>query len=179
MMKLYELEKRNAMTYSKRFYSTKLIALFFTLSLVVTACGDKEADTASTASTQTSIHLSDANLKAFQATLFQDYTEFRNKLINNFKKFKKLDDSHQFTLYRNNTWTPAYIKKKTYYKKILNENSAYIEGKPIEELFLRFENLHVIGVNLKRGFINDNEHLLKSTYNQIKADHAKVKQFKQ
>lgn len=124
------------------------------------------------------IVLNNGNIHSFQQTFLRDYVKNRNELLSQFKAFKKADDAYGFTQYRNYKWTPNYIEKKNYYQAVFKKNEAYISETPLKPLFLSFNNLLYIGVNLKNSLLDNNDALLKSTYAEIRADHAVISQFK-
>lgn len=124
------------------------------------------------------IILDNGNISAFKQQLLQDYVTTRNELLNQFKAFKKANDPYAFVQYRNFEWTPNYIEKKDYYQAVLKKNKAYIDKVSLKPLFLKFDNLLIIGVNLKNALLESDDELLKSTYAQIKADHTVISKFK-
>jgi len=123
------------------------------------------------------IDLNDANVKQFTQSLSKDYIKVQKDLLDSFYSHKKAGDSYGFTQYRNLKWTPAYIEKKDYYQAVLDKNRAYITTAGIKPLFLRFENLIYIGINLKNGLLNDDQALLKTTLAEASADKKIVESF--
>jgi len=146
------------------------------LSLSLFGCDT--ADNKEVSVTKEITTLTDKNIKTFTKTLLKDYVEARSELLAQFKTFKKANDKYGFAKYRNHTWTPKYIEKKEYYNAVLDENRAYIDKAGVKPLFLRFENLLYIGVNLKNSLLNDDDELLQTTYAEIKEDHATISKFK-
>ena len=160
------------MTISSASFLIRLV-LSLMFALTISACDKPEP-----APEMKIIVLNNGNIHSFQQSFLQDYVKNRNALLSQFKAFKKAKDSYGFTQYRNYKWTPVYIEKKNYYQAVFKKNEAYINKASLKPLFLKFNNLLYIGVNLKNALLDNNDELLKSTYAEIKADHAVISQFK-
>lgn len=145
------------------------ILLIVTASLFLTACGksDQETNTDKAGSIPT---LNDANIKQFTSDFSIDYIETQKSLLASFHSHQKANDSFGFTQFRNLVWTPAYIEKKNYYQATLDKNRSYIATTSIKPLFLRFENLIYIGINLKNGLLDEDQELITETLAEAKAD---------
>ncbi len=156
----------------------QLIQLFLLLIITATTTACNEPPPAEPVLKIETIVLNKSNINSFKRELLQDYVSNRNDLLNQFKAFKKEGNPHGFVQYRNYEWTPHYIEKKDYYQVVLKKNKAYIEKASIKPLFLKFDNLLIIGVNLKNALLDSDDELLKSTYAQIKADHTVISKFK-
>ncbi|MDB2705248.1 hypothetical protein N9Y67_01765 [Pseudomonadota bacterium] len=151
------------------------LLLLLLITLIMSACNEPTGEPAIKAE---AIILDNGNISSFKQALLQDYITARNDLLNHFKVFKKENNADGFTQYRNIEWTPNYIEKKHYYQVVLKNNKAYIDKVSLKPLFLKLDNLLIIGVNLKHALRDSDDELLKSTYAQIKADHAVIRKFK-
>ncbi len=143
-----------------------IILLALCLSFTLTSCSKEDA----TEKAKPAIVLNDTNIKQFTHTLAKDYANIQKTLLDAFYSHQKSGDAHGFTQFRNTTWTPAFIEKKAYYQAVLNTNRDYITKKSIKPLFLRFENLIYIGINLKKGLLNEDQDLIKLTLEEAAAD---------
>ena len=143
-----------------------IILLALCISFALTSCSKEDA----TEKTKPAIVLNDANIKQFTQTLAKDYTNTQKTLLDAFYSHQKENDALGFTKFRNYTWTPVFIEKKIYYQAVLNKNRDYITKKSIKPLFLRFENLIYIGINLKKGLLNEDQDLIKSTLAEAAVD---------
>jgi len=154
-----------------RFKPLLILSLSLCISFSLVSCdgSDKPAVEA-----KPIIELDDANLKQFKLALAKDYIKTQKSLLKSFYSHKKSGDTYGFTQYRNFTWTPAFIEKKDYYQATLDKNRAYIDKKSIKPLFLHFENLIYIGLNLKNGLLNDDQELLKTTIAEAAANKKQV-----
>jgi len=144
-----------------------IILLLLCISFTLTAC-DKGPDEAG--QSKPIIVLNDSNVKQFTQNLAKDYVKTQKALLDAFYSHQKAGDAHGFTQYRNFNWTPMFIEKKDYYQAVLDKNRSYISKKEIKSLFLRFENLIYIGINLKKGLLNENQGLVKETLAEAAED---------
>ncbi len=151
-------------------YSLKSIFLWLFLSIFISACGQK------TGSEKAEIpQLDDSNIHAFSFSLGKNYYSTSNKLLVAFKAHKQSGDSYAFTQFRNNTWTPAYIKEKKFYQAVYQKNKAYINSSNAKPLFLAYENLIYIGVDLKNSLLDKNFELEKKALVSLRQDKATIK----
>jgi len=123
------------------------------------------------------IELNDTNVKKFTQSLTIDYVNTQKALIDAFYSHKKSGDSFGFTQFRNHKWTPNFVEKKDSYQAVLDKNRDYISKVGIKPLFLRFENLIYIGINLKNGLLNNDQDLMKATLAEAAADKKIVESF--
>jgi len=144
-----------------------------TISLLLTACDKSGQDTEK--AVKPILALSDANAKQFKVAFYKDYVKTQKALLEAFHRHQKAGDSFGFTQFRNTVWTPAFIEKKNTYQAILDKNRTYIDTASIKPMFLRFENLIYIGINLKNGLLDDDQELLKTTLAEASADKRIVK----
>ncbi|MBL1321354.1 MAG: hypothetical protein COA63_009900 [Methylophaga sp.] len=151
-------------------YSLKAIFLWLCLSFFIVACGQKPS-----AEKAEMPQLNDSNIHAFSLSLSKDYYNTVDKLITAYKSHKQSDDSYGFTQFRNNTWTPAYIKEKKFYQSVYQQNKAYINASNTKPLFLAYENLIYIGVDLKNSLLNKNGDLEKEALASLKQDKTSIK----
>ena len=145
-----------------------IILLALCISFTLTSCGKSSED--ATEKVKPVIILNDANIKQFTQTLAKDYITTQKSLLDAFYSHQKSGNAYGFTQYRNSTWTPTFIEKKDYYQTVLNKNRDYITKKSIKPLFLRFENLIYVGVNLKIGLLDENQDLIKETLTEAAED---------
>jgi len=157
---------------STRFKHLLTPFLWLCISLALVSC-DKAPDGADKAA-EPIITLSNENVKEFSRTLAKDYVKRQKELLDSFYSHKKSGEAYGFTQYRNYTWTPEFIEKKKYYQAVLDNNRSFISEKSIKPLFLRFENLIYIGLNLKNGLLNGDEELMKSTLAEAAADRSTI-----
>ncbi len=153
-------------------YSLKSVILWLFLSFFIVACGQKSG------SEETEIEipqLNDSNIHAFSLSLGKGYYSTANKLIAAFKAHKQSGDAYKFTQFRNNTWTPAYIKEKKFYQAVYQKNKAYINASNTKPLFLAYENLIYIGVDLKNSLLDKNIELEKEALASLKQDKVTIK----
>jgi hypothetical protein len=151
-------------------YSLKPLFLSLCLSFFIVACNQKpETEKAEI------LQLNDSNIHAFSLSLGKDYYSIANKLITAFKKHKPSGDGYGFSQFRNNTWTPAYIKEKKFYQSVYQQNKAYINSSDTKPLFLAYENLIYIGVDLKNSLLDKNPELEKEALASLKQDKATIK----
>ncbi|MFW5425765.1 MAG: hypothetical protein ACKE8G_04425 [Methylophagaceae bacterium] len=152
------------------FYSLKSIFLWIGLSIILVACGQKPGPEKAEIP-----ELDDSNIHAFSLSLGKNYYSTANKLIAAFKAHKQSGDSYGFTQYRNGTWTPAYIKEKKFYQSVYQQNKAYINASNAKPLFLAYENLIYIGVDLKNSLLDENVELEKGALASLKQDKITIK----
>jgi len=149
---------------SRRF--SLLVCLCLSLSLISCDKGSEKP----TEEAKPIIELNDGNVQQFTQSLAKDYAQIQKALLDAFYSHKKSGDSYGFTKFRNHSWTPNFVEKKDYYQAVLNKNRDYISTAGIKPLFLRFENLIYIGINLKNGLLNNDQDLMKETLAEAAAD---------
>jgi len=142
------------------------------MSLFLAACDKSSQDTEKAKPIPT---LSDANIKQFKVNFYNDYAKTQKALLDKFYSHQKAGDSYGFTQFRNVVWTPKFIEKKDAYQAILDKNRKYIDTTSIKPMFLRYENLIYIGINLKNGLLDGDQELLKTTLAEAAADKKIIK----
>jgi len=148
----------------------KSLFLWLCISLAIMSCGDKDADK-KTAEPVAIPTLNEKNSDAFTLNFGHDYYTQLEALVKALNKYQQANDQFGFVHYRNNIWTPKYIKSKNFYQAVLQKNQSYLSKTTIKPLFDRFENLIYIGINLKHAFLDDNQDLMDKTFAEI--DHDK------
>ena len=148
----------------------KTVFLGLLLSLLIVACNQQ-----SDAKNKPIPQLNDDNIDAFALSLGKDYFRTAASLTTSFKSHKQSGKSYQFTQFRNNTWTPAYIKEKKFYQSVYQQNKIYINSSKRKPLFLAYENLIYIGVDLKNALLNKNNLLEKEAMASLRQDKASIK----
>lgn len=149
---------------------TKQIFLMFIISVVLVAC-DKGSEDSKVAEAEVSVPtLSDQNIKDFTVKMAKDYNANLDSLMVSFNQAKKDDQEYKFVNFRNQQWTPAYIKQKDYYQKVLADNSTYLSTSPSRALFDKFENLIYIGIGLKNALLDKDDIKLQAQLAEIKKD---------
>ena len=151
-------------------YSLSSIFLWLYLSFFLVACGQKSG-----AEKAEVPHLDDSNIHAFSLSLGKDYYSTANKLFAAFKTHKQSGDGYGFSQFRNNTWTPEYVKEKKFYHSVYQQNKAYINSSDSKPLFLAYENLIYIGVDLKNSLLDKNAELEKEALASLKQDKITIK----
>ncbi len=149
----------------------KTTAISLCFALLFSAC-DKPVDSEPATKTKAIPTLNNKNLKAFIYTLSQDYMKSSSNLLTAFNVYKKSGDSFGFIQFRNHKWTPAYIEKKNYYQAVYKQNKAYITNNNLSPLFLAYENLIYIGINLKNSLLDKNNDLEKEALRSLEEDRA-------
>lgn len=158
----------NYLAVSKQFF------LMFIISIFLVAC-DKDSEESKVAGGEVSVPtLSDENIKDFTVKMAKDYNANLDSLVVAFNQAKKDDQEHQFVNFRNRQWTPAYIKQKDYYQKVLADNSTYLSTSPSKVLFDTFENLIYIGIGLKNALLDKDDVKLQAQLAEIKKEKAIV-----
>ncbi|MDC9725639.1 MAG: hypothetical protein PSN44_06975 [Gammaproteobacteria bacterium] len=114
--------------------------------------------------------LNDENIKQFTQAIANDYVSTQKDLLDAFYSYQKSGESYGFVKFRNHTWTPAFIKKKTHYQTVYKENSDFISKNSIKPLFLSFENLIYIGIGLKNGLLDNDDEKIKAALAEAAAD---------
>lgn len=117
--------------------------------------------------------LTDGNIKAFIHSLSKDYKASSSSLVTAFNSYKDSGDSFGFTQFRNQKWTPEYMGKKRFYQAVYKQNKTYITNN-FTQLFLAYENLIYIGINLKNSLLDNNSALEKEAMASLKEDKATI-----
>lgn len=146
------------------------------LSIFIIAC-NQESDSEKVEKTETKEipQLNDSNIHAFSASLSKEYFNTVNKLITAFDSHKKAGKHFEFTQFRNNIWTPAYMEEKDFYQSVYKKNKAYINSSNTKPLFLAYENLIYTGIYLKRSLLNEDVGLEKEARTSLEQDKAAIK----
>lgn len=148
----------------------KHVFLMLFISIFVIAC-DKGAEDPKEAEAEPVVPtLNDENIKSFVIKMAEDYNAKRDSLLASFNKAKGDDHVYEFVNFRNNKWTPAYIKQKDYYQSVLAQNSAYLATSSTRPLFDVYENLIYIGIGLKNALLDNDETLLQAQLVEIQKD---------
>lgn len=149
---------------------TRQFFLMFILSVLLVAC-DKDSDDSKVAEVEVPVSiLSDENIKDFTVKMAKDYNANLDSLMVAFNQAKKDDQEYEFVNFRNQKWTPAYIKQKDYYQKVLADNLTYLSTSPSRTLFDKFENLIYIGIGLKNALLDKDDVKLQAQLAEIKKD---------
>lgn len=149
-----------------------VLSAFFAVALIlsITAC-DNDTELGFTTTTKETVPtLTDQNINAFTQKFATDYFSNLDGLLINFHAAYGSDDEYQFINYRNQKWTPAYIKEKHYYATVFEQNKAYLDKSVITPMFNCFENLIYIGLDLKKGLLNKDPELIEQTIVEANAD---------
>jgi hypothetical protein len=137
------------------------IQLLYALSicLLLSSCGDNSA----TSSASDTVTLNQSNIKQYAHQIAEDYSSQLNNLLSGYNKARQSGESFDFIQYRNSVWTPAYIKKKEFYDELLADNKPFLSSHPASDLFVLFDSLIYIGIDLKNGLLdNDPERANKA-----------------
>ena len=116
------------------------------------------------------LELNDANVKKVVSALAGDYSIALDDLIYAFNSHKKAGTPFDFITFRNTKWTPEYMSRKNHYHDILEKNMAYITDKKIKPLFIKFEELIFIGLDLKHALYDGDDERLKNAVTTIEKD---------
>jgi hypothetical protein len=155
---------------STKLFRTLILGLFFTFFL--SGCNES-ADTSSSI-TIVIPTLTNGSIKAFIHSLSKDYSATSSNLVTAYNSYKNSGDSFGFTQFRNQKWTPAYMEKKRYYQAVYKQNKTYITSNNLTPLFLAYENLIYIGINLKNSLLDNNSALEKEALTSLKKDQATI-----
>lgn len=155
----------------------KRIFLMLIASIFLVACDKGAEDSNVTVADVPVPTLSDKNIKAFTRKMAKDYNVNLDSLVVAFNQAKKNDEAYTFVDFRNQKWTPDYIKQKDYYQKVLAKNAAYLSKSPAKSLFDAFENLIYIGVNLKNALLDNDEVKLQAQLEEINKEKTLVNRF--
>ncbi|MDH5358268.1 MAG: hypothetical protein OEY48_01125 [Gammaproteobacteria bacterium] len=145
----------------------KYLLLLMIICLSLISCGDNNEEAQSSGNVKV---LTDANVKNVVSALAGDYSLALDDLIYAFNKHKEAGTAFEFITYRNTKWTPNYIQRKNYYHDILENNMAYISKQNIKPLFIKFEELIFIGLDLKHALYNGDEERLERAVKTIEDD---------
>jgi len=153
--------------------SLHVFRLIFSLLIMMlfTACDQSSPNKTTTLAIPT---LDNGTVKTFAIKFQEDYDKQLNSLLTQFDRAYKNNDSYSFTDFRNNKWTPAYIKHKNFYAEVYNQNKDFLKTSQITPLFQRFESLIYIGINLKNGLLDSDKTLIEQTLTEAKADQKLV-----
>ncbi len=66
------------------------------------------------------------------------------------------------------------MEKKRYYQAVYKQNKTYITSNNLTPLFLAYENLIYIGINLKNSLLDNNSALEKEALTSLKEDQATI-----
>lgn len=127
--------------------------------LILTACNNNSST--NTVESSTIPELNQANVAAFSSRLKQDYDTSLESLLQQFDVAQNNNDSYSFVDYRNNKWTPVYINKKDFYAAVSEKNKDYLTSSPIAPMFDYFEHLIYIGLDLKNGLLDNDQHMIE------------------
>lgn len=154
------------------FYSVKSLFLWFSLSLILVACGQEPS---SEKVEKIDIpQLNNGNIHAFSVALSKEYFNTTSSLITAFNSHKQAGKHFEFTQFRNNTWTPAYIKEKRFYQSVYKKNKGFINSGNTKPLFLAYENLIYIGIGLKNSLLDQDIALEKEAMSSLEQDKATI-----
>jgi len=153
----------------------KSLLLMIVMSVFVTACNKASEDTEVKEVEISVPTLSDKNIREFSAKMAKDYNNNLNSLMDGYNQAKKVDNAYAFMSYRNNKWTPIYIKQKDYYQKVFEQNKSYLSHSASKPLFEKFEGLIYIGIDLKNAFLDEDKAKLQEVLAVINEDKKIVK----
>ncbi len=151
-----------------------LIFILFTFSLA--GCSSSESEQAKTVNITS---LSNKNIVSFSQKISNDYFSNINALLKAYNKASLSNDSHAFITYRNGTWTDNYIKQKNYYSKVYEANKNFIKDNSIEPLFIEFENLIYIGLDLKNGLLETDKARINNALSETKKAKLSINSIRQ
>lgn len=152
-------------------------SLLLMLCLWLSACDQLDLTPKPSSLTNTSndlIQLNSNNIDTFTIEFAQTYLSTLNELLVAFKKYNNPDSSYQFVQFRNNQWTPQYIKNKNHYQAVLQHNASFLEQSTSRPLFDHFEGLIYIGLDLKKGLLDGRPALIKQALKKAKRDRLQV-----
>tara|TARA_R110001606_G_scaffold361754_7_gene515437 strand:+ start:359219 stop:359722 length:504 start_codon:yes stop_codon:yes gene_type:complete len=152
----------------------KHVFLMTVMGVLLAACDQNAEDSKVTEVEVVAPTLSDKNIQSFTLKMAEDYNANLDSLMVGFHQAKKEDDAYKFVNFRNQQWTPNYIKQKDYYQTVLARNAAYLSNSPSRPLFDKFESLIYIGINLKNALLDDDNVKLQAQFAEIKKDKAIV-----
>lgn len=116
------------------------------------------------------LELDTTDPQAFVRHIVSEYLVISEELVAQYQLFKETEDTQGFILFRNNSWTPAYIESKTHYNKILFNHKAYIYRQQLDGLFDIFFGLQPLSVLLKRSLLQQDWDLEQQAIARISAD---------
>lgn len=158
------MQANNYLTMSKHFF------LMLFISVLLVACNKSSDDSKVTEVEAEVPTLTDKNIKDFTIKMAKDYNASLDSLLAEFNSAKKAGDEYQFVNFRNNTWTPNYIKHKDYYQNVLAHNSSYLAKSPSRVLFDKFEYLIYTGIELKNVLLDEDDIKLQAQLAAINKD---------
>ncbi len=154
------------------FIASKHFLIIFILSIFLVAC-DKGSEDSKVVEVEKSVPtLNDQNIQDFTTEMAKDYTAKLDSLMVAFNQAKKDDDAIKFVNFRNFKWTPAYIKQKDFYQKVLAKNSSFLAKSTSRPLFDVYENLIYIGIGLKNALLDKDDAKLQMQLAEIQKDKA-------
>lgn len=137
------------------------LQLLCTLLLCFSISACDNANTPETSAEQPTqqqvITLSTDNINAYAQQLASDYLSRQASLLAAFHEAKSKDDAYSFVQFRNYQWTEDYIARKQQYVAVLEHNQAILDAHPAKNLFMAYQNLIYIGLELKNGLLDDDE----------------------
>jgi len=152
----------------------KNVFLIFVMGAILVAC-NKSSDDAEVSKVIVEVPtLNDQNIKDFTIKMAKDYNASLDSLVAEFNSAKKAGDEYQFIDFRNQTWTPNYIKQKDYYQNVLAHNSPYLSKSPTKILFEKYEYLIYTGIELKNLLLDKDDIKLQEQLAAIAKDKAVV-----
>ncbi|WP_290701377.1 hypothetical protein [Amphritea sp.] len=119
-------------------------------------------------------HLNSENHSEFIVLLVNDYLDSNEKLIQHYAEFRKANDVQGFIAYRNESWTPEYMRRKEFYQQMLHRNKAYAYRHQINGLFDRFMGLQKLSLHLKHSLQNSDANLAAQVMEKLTADEKAV-----
>lgn len=152
-------------------------SLLLMFCLWLSACDQLDLTPKPSTPTKTSndlVELNTDNIDTFTIEFAQTYLNTLNDLLVAFKKYNNPDSSYQFVQFRNNQWTPQYIKNKNHYQAILQNNASFLKQSTTQPLFDHFEGLIYIGLDLKKGLLDNKPALIKQALKKAKRDRLQV-----
>jgi adenine-specific DNA methylase len=142
-----------------------VLLILFTSIICLTACDSSQKSEAQSTPT---LKLNANNIDSFTERMAKHYLSTQQALVDAYSAAKKAHDPQSFIDYRNQQWTEQYIVEKDRYAAIYQSNKALITDHSSATLFLLYEDLIYIGLDLKNGLIeNDDER----QNNALKAAH--------
>lgn len=149
-----------------------LITLLF-LPLL-SGCSDETKEIKTADAPLQTFHLNFENQSEFTTQLINDYLDSNEKLIRHYAGFRKAEDVQGFIAYRNESWTPEYMRRKEFYQRMLHRNKAYVYRHQINGLFDRFMALQKLSLHLKHSLQNSDANLAAQVMEKLAADERAV-----
>jgi hypothetical protein len=103
------------------------------------------------------IKLNANNIGSFTERMANNYLRTQKSLVDAYSAAKKAHDPQSFIDYRNHQWTEQYIVEKDRYAAIYQSNKALINDHSSATLFLLYEDLIYIGLDLKNGLMDNDD----------------------